>query len=70
MKTGKIKRAPHEISTSVGVVKKYGIDAVARANKLVELYEQQQKDSKGDKVDANGLSEVGSLKDDGANWLV
>lgn len=68
-KTGKIKRGAPEISTSVGVVKKYGIDAVARANKLMELYEQQLKDAKGDKVDANGLTEVGSVKDDGAGWL-
>jgi len=44
MKTGKISISAPELQTSVGVVKKYGIDEVARANKLEELYAEQKAD--------------------------
>ena len=50
IQSGKIKMAKPELSTSVGVIKKYGIDDVAKANQLEELYKQQKEDEQLDSV--------------------
>jgi phosphoribosylformylglycinamidine (FGAM) synthase PurS component len=42
--SGSIKIAKPELTTSVGCITKYGIEAVARANKLQDLYADQQAD--------------------------
>ena len=46
--SGKIKLVKPDLSTFSGIVNKYGVEKVARANKVEELYHQQQKDDKGD----------------------
>lgn len=43
--TGKFKIAKFPLQTTIGVLKKYGIEAVAEANELSELFTQQKKDS-------------------------
>lgn|SRR5574343_795374 len=61
IQSGKIKMAKPELSTSVGVIKKYGIDDVAKANQLEELYKQQKEDDQLDPVtertNADGATE-------------
>ena len=42
--TGKIKLIGHDLKTFSPLINKYGIDKVARANKVEELYQQQVKD--------------------------
>lgn len=42
---GTFKIGKYPLQTTTGVLKKYGIDAVAEANQLSELYSQQKKDS-------------------------
>ena len=42
--TGKIKLVKPDLTTFSGIVSKYGIEKVARANQVEELYEQQKKD--------------------------
>lgn len=51
--TGKFKIAKFPLQTTAGVLKKYGIEAVAEANELSELFTQQTKDGKGSEFDAN-----------------
>lgn len=46
---GTFKIAQYKLQTSVGVIKKYGIDLVSEANQLNELYQQQQEDAAEDK---------------------
>jgi hypothetical protein len=41
---GTFKIAKFPLQTTTGVLKKYGIDAVAEANELSELYTKQKKD--------------------------
>lgn len=41
---GTFKIGKYPLQTTPGVLKKYGIDAVASANQLVELYTQQKED--------------------------
>jgi len=41
---GTFKIGKYPLQTTPGVLKKYGIDAVAAANQLVELYTQQKED--------------------------
>jgi hypothetical protein len=48
MNSGKIKIQKPELSTSVGVIRKYGIDDVAKANKLEELIKEQKDDKARD----------------------
>lgn len=48
LNSGKIKISKPELSTSVGVIKKYGIDEVAKANKLEELLKEQKEDAAKD----------------------
>lgn len=42
--TGKIKLVKPDLTTFSGIVSKYGIEKVARANQVEELYDQQKKD--------------------------
>lgn len=43
---GKIKLIKPDLTTFSGIVNKYGIEKVARANQVEELYDQQKKDGK------------------------
>jgi len=45
---GKFKLAKFPLQTTEGVLIKYGIEAVARANKLSEIYTEQKKDKEAD----------------------
>ena len=51
-KSGKIKTTPPNIVTSSGIVNKYGIDKVARANQVEDLYNQQKQDGKLDEANS------------------
>ena len=42
--TGKVKVVKLDLTTSSGIINKYGIEKVAKANKVEELYNQQKKD--------------------------
>jgi hypothetical protein len=44
--TGKIKLVKTDLNTFSGLVNKWGVEKVARANKVEELYQEQQKDLK------------------------
>lgn len=46
IETGKIKLIKTDLNTFSSLVSKYGVDKVARANQVVELYKEQQKDGK------------------------
>jgi hypothetical protein len=46
--SGKIKLVRTDLNTFSGLVNKYGVEKVARANKVEELYQEQQKDAKSD----------------------
>jgi hypothetical protein len=48
MDTGKMKLIKTDLNTFSSLVNKYGVEKVARANKVEELYQQQQKDAKSD----------------------
>jgi len=48
MESGKIKLVGTDLNTFSSIVNKYGVEKVARANKVEELYSEQQKDAKGD----------------------
>lgn len=70
LNSGKIKIQKPELSTSVGVIQKYGIDDVARANKLEELIKEQKDDKARDL--ANDIMEDTwhkSIDDAGAEFL-
>lgn len=43
--TGKIKLVKTDLNTFSSLVNKYGVEKVARANKVEELYQQQRQDS-------------------------
>jgi hypothetical protein len=45
MDTGKIKMIKPDLTTFSSLINKYGIEKIARANKVEELYQQQQKDN-------------------------
>jgi hypothetical protein len=45
---GKMKLIKTDLNTFSSLVNKYGVEKVARANKVEELYQQQQKDAKSD----------------------
>lgn len=49
-KSGKIKMVKPDLSTFSGIINKYGVNKVARANQITELYDQQQKDGQVDLV--------------------
>lgn len=44
--SGKIKLVKTDLNTFSSLVNKYGVEKVARANKVEELYQDQQKDAK------------------------
>ena len=48
IETGKIKLVRTDLNTFSSLVNKYGVEKVARANKVEELYSEQQKDAKTD----------------------
>jgi hypothetical protein len=48
LESGKIKLVSTDLNTFSSLVNKYGVEKVARANKVEELYTEQQKDSKKD----------------------
>ena len=48
LESGKIKLVSIDLNTFSSLVNKYGVEKVARANKVEELYTEQQKDSKKD----------------------
>ncbi len=48
--SGKVKMIKPDLSTFSGIITKYGVEQVARANQITELYDQQQKDGQVDLV--------------------
>ena len=48
IETGKIKLIRTDLNTFSSIVNKYGVEKVARANKVEELYNEQKKDGKAD----------------------
>lgn len=46
IETGKIKLIKTDLNTFSSLVNKYGVEKVARANKVEELYQEQKKDGK------------------------
>ena len=46
IETGKIKFVKTDLNTFSSIVNKYGVEKVARANKVEELYQEQKKDGK------------------------
>jgi hypothetical protein len=48
IETGKMKLIKTDLNTFSSLVNKYGVEKVARANKVEELYQDQQKDAKND----------------------
>lgn len=69
---GKFKLTKFPLQTTEGVLMKYGIDAVARANQLSELYTEQKKDKNNDTesefdvkdVPTRSIKKVDFLSDD------
>jgi hypothetical protein len=48
IETGKMKLIKTDLNTFSSLVNKYGVEKVARANKVEELYKEQQKDAEQD----------------------
>jgi hypothetical protein len=48
MDTGKIKMVKPDLSTFSSLINKYGIEKIAKANKVEELYSQQKEDAQED----------------------
>ena len=48
IETGKIKLLKTDLNTFSSLVNKYGVEKVARANKVEELYKEQRKDAEQD----------------------
>jgi hypothetical protein len=48
MDTGKIKMIKPDLNTFSGIINKYGIEKVAKANKVEELYSEQKQDKEED----------------------
>jgi hypothetical protein len=46
IESGKIKFVKTDLNTFSAIVNKYGVEKVARANKVEELYQEQKKDGK------------------------
>lgn len=49
--SGKIKTVKPDLTTFSGIVNKYGIEKVARANQVEDLYQQQKSDAQLDEAD-------------------
>lgn len=60
--TGKFKIAKFPLQTTAGVLKKYGIEAVAEANELSDLFTQSTKDGKANEFDANSTDAKAKVK--------
>lgn len=60
--TGKFKIAKFPLQTTTGVLKKYGIEAVAEANELSDLFTQSTKDGKANEFDANSTDAKAKVK--------
>ena len=45
MDSGKVKLIKPDLTTFSSLINKYGIEKIAKANKVEELYSQQQKDN-------------------------
>lgn len=45
MDSGKVKLIKPDLTTFSSLINKYGIEKIAKANKVEELYQQQQKDN-------------------------
>ena len=56
---GTFKISNFILQTNPGVLKKYGIDAVAEANQLTDLYTQQKKDADADAKQAKEDGKIG-----------
>jgi hypothetical protein len=48
MDSGKIKMVKPDLNTFSGLINKYGIEKVAKANKVEELYAEQKQDAEED----------------------
>jgi hypothetical protein len=48
MDTGKIKMVKPDLTTFSSLINKYGIEKIAKANKVEELYNQQKEDAQED----------------------
>lgn len=48
MDTGKIKMVKPDLTTFSSLINKYGIEKIAKANKVEELYSQQKEDAQED----------------------
>lgn len=48
IESGKIKLIKTDLNTFSALVNKYGVEKIARANKVEELYHEQKKDGKSD----------------------
>ena len=48
--TGVVKLIKSDLNTFSSLINKYGIDKVGRANKIVDLYNQQKKDGTSEEV--------------------
>ena len=48
IESGKIKLVKTDLNTFSSLVNKYGVEKVAKANKVEELYQEQQKDAQQD----------------------
>lgn len=62
LQSGKVKLGKPELVTSVGVIKKWGIDEVAKANKLEELVAQQKEDADKDRASNEAAAAAADLK--------
>lgn len=51
LESGKIKLVKTDLNTFSSLVNKYGVEKVARANKVEELYHEQKKDGRVDEED-------------------
>ncbi len=60
---GTFKIAKYKVQTTTGVIKKFGIDAVANANEISELYAKQKDDKNQDKAQfANQINNISKKK--------
>ena len=48
IETGKMKLIKTDLNTFSSLVNKYGVEKVARANKVEELYQDQKRDARDD----------------------
>ena len=53
LEKGTIKIGRADLITSTGIIKKYGVEAVERANKVRDLYSQQEDDERKDKAQSS-----------------